>query len=43
MCLNFDSLTTRKEIADYASSIDLDVVAHNEPPLLDLQCLPSSI
>ena len=28
------------KIAEYANSVDPDEVAHNEPPLLDLQCLP---
>ena len=30
-------------MAEFANSIDLDEVAHNEPPHLDLQCLPSSL
>ena len=30
-------------IADFANSVDLDEVAHNEPPHLDLHCLPSSL
>ena len=29
------------KIAEFANSIDLDEVAHNEPPNLDLYCLPS--
>ena len=29
--------------AEFANSIDLDEVAHNEPPHLDLHCLPSSL
>ena len=29
--------------AESANSLDLDEVAHNEPPHLDLQCLPSSL
>ena len=34
-----------KKIAEFANSIhvDLDEVAHNEPPHLDLHCLPSSL
>ena len=32
-----------KKIADFANSTALDVVAHNEPPHLDLHCLPSSL
>ena len=31
------------KIAEFANSIDLDEVAHNEPPHLDLRCLPSSL
>ena len=31
------------KIADFANCIDLDEVAHNEPPHLDLNCLPSSL
>ena len=31
------------KIAEFANSVDLDVVAHYEPPHLDLQCLPSSL
>ena len=30
-------------IAEFENSIDLDEVAHNEPPHLDLHCLPSSL
>ena len=31
------------KIAEYANSVDLDEVAHNEPPHLDLHCLRSSL
>ena len=31
------------KFAEFAKSIDLDEVAHNEPPHLDLHCLPSSL
>ena len=31
------------KIADFANSVDLDEVAHNEPPHLDLHCLPPSL
>ena len=31
------------KIADFAYSVDLDEVAHNEPPQLYLHCLPFSI
>ena len=37
-----NSLTTSDEKAEFANSVDLDEVAHNEPPHLDLHCLPSS-
>ena len=30
------------KIAELADSVDLDEVAHYEPPHLDLHCLPSS-
>ena len=30
------------KIAESANSVDLDEVAHTEPPHLDLHCLPSS-
>ena len=41
MC-NINSLSTRDENSEFANSIDLDEVAHNELPHLDLPCLPSS-
>ena len=31
------------KIAEFANSVDLDEVAHDEPPHLDLHCLPSNI
>ena len=31
------------KIAEFANSVDHDEVAHNEPPQLDLHCLPSSL
>ena len=38
------NLSTRDaKIAEFAFSVDLDEVAHNEPPHLDLHCLPSSL
>ena len=30
-------------MAEFANSIDIDEVALDEPPHLDLQCLPSSL
>ena len=40
------SLSTRDEsswTAEFANSVDLDEVTHNEPPHLDLHCLPFSL
>ena len=31
------------KIGEFANSVDLDEVAHDEPPHLDLHCLPSSL
>ena len=31
------------QIAEFANSVDLDEVAHHEPPHLDLKWLPSSL
>ena len=31
------------KIAEFANSVYLDEVAHNEPPHLDLHCLPSNL
>ena len=36
-------LVLETKIAEFANSIDLDEVAHNEPPHPDLHCLPSSL
>ena len=38
----FNSSSTREE-KEFANSVDLDDVAHNELPPLDLHCLPSSL
>ena len=42
-----ESLLTLKvsdsKIVEFANSVDLDGVAHYEPPHLDLHCLPSSL
>ena len=41
--LQLDFLTLElpeTKIAEFVNSVDLDEVAHNEPPLLDLHCLP---
>ena len=39
----FNSFSTRDENGKFANSVDLDEVAQNEPPHLDLCCLPSSL
>ena len=31
------------KIPEFANNVDLDEVAHDEPPHLDLHCLPSSL
>ena len=31
------------KIVEFAKSVDLDEVAHHEPPHLDLHCSPSSL
>ena len=36
-------LLTETKITEFANSVDLDEVTHNEPPHLDLHCLPSSL
>ena len=39
-----NSLTTREtKLAEFANSVDLNEVAHNEPLHLDLHCLPCSL
>ena len=39
-----NSLTSRDvKLAEFAKCVDLDEAAHNEPPHLDLHCLPSSL
>ena len=43
LVLFFNSLSTEAKIAKFANSVDLDEVAQNEPPHLDLYCLPSSL
>ena len=40
---NINSLTPLTKIAEFANSVDLDEVAHNEPPHLDLHCLLPSL
>ena len=36
-------LSTRNKIVEYANSVDLDEVAHDEPPHLEPHCLPCSL
>ena len=38
-----ENTVPKMKIVELANSIDLDEVAHNELPHLDLHCLPSSI
>ena len=39
----FNSVSAEEtKIDKFANSVDPDEVAHNEPPHLDLHCLPSS-
>ena len=33
----------KAKISEFANIVDLDKVAHNEPPHLDLHCLPFSL
>ena len=40
---DINSLNTVTKIAECANSVDLDEVAHDEPPHPDLHCLPSSL
>ena len=37
------SLVAETKLAEFANSVDLDEVAHNEPPRLDLHYLLSSL
>ena len=41
--VNSISMVTEMNLAEFANSLDLDEVAHYEPPHLDLHCLPSSL
>ena len=41
--LTINSLSTRDEIAEFANSVDLDKVVHDELCYLDLHCLLSSL
>ena len=37
------AISSYSEIVELANSVDLDEVAHNEPPDQDLHCLPPSL
>ena len=43
MILGINSKVPEMKTGEFANSIGLDEVAHNEPPILDLHCLPSSL
>ena len=36
-------LTFLEKQPEFANSVDIDEVAHSEPPHLDLHCLPSTL
>ena len=36
-------LVPETKTAEFTNSVDLDEVAHDEPPHLDLHCFPSSL
>ena len=38
-----NSCRSETKIAEFENSLDLDEVAHDEPPHLDLHCLPFSL
>ena len=38
-----NSLVPKTQITEFANSVDLDELAYNEPPHLDLHCLTSSL
>ena len=38
-----NSLSARDEADEIANNVDPDEVAHNEPPHLDLHCLPFAL
>ena len=42
-CLNCNPKAAKMKVAELANSIDPDEVAQNEPPHLNLCCLPSSL
>ena len=41
--LGFNSEIPETKMTEFSNSVDLDEVAHYEPPHLDLHCLPSSL
>ena len=40
---NLVFINTETKISEFADSVDLDEVAHDEPPHQDLCCLPSCL
>ena len=42
-CISSFPIVPETKITEFSNSIDLDEVAHNEPPHLDQHCLPSSL
>ena len=43
LCTFLNSSIPVTKIAEFANNVDLGEVADNEPPHLDLYCLPSSL
>ena len=43
LTFRLDQAISGTKIAEFANSVDLDEVAHNEPPHLELHCLPSNL
>ena len=39
----FNTLVPETKIAEFANSVDVDEVAHNKPPPIDLHCFASSL
>ena len=40
---SINSLVPETKIAEFVNSVDLDEVAHDEPPHQGLHCLPSAL
>ena len=41
--IKVNATKSETKITEFANSVDLDEVAHNEPPHLSLHCLSSSL